>query len=90
MLIPCAFANEIPEALWPGSYAYLDDFVFVGDLRDEGPIPLNERVVAYDLYSFEGNRRRYVVFGDTHDARLDPEEAARLFREQGIPLPSVE
>ena len=90
LLIPCAFSNQIPDALWPDSYAFLDDFVIVGDVLDEGPIPLDERIVAYDKYSFKGDRPRLVAFGDASCSRLDPEEAERLFREQGIPLPSAE
>ena len=80
---------SIADLLFPSSYAYLDDYIYIDDVD---LTPANDKpsttIAAYDRWSFEGNRQRIIAFADGHVEELRDEEAKPLFEGQGLEYPA--
>jgi hypothetical protein len=72
-----------------GSYAYLDDYVFVDGIQfalgDSGD---NTTIAGYDIRSFEGDQQRVVVFANAQVSTIPDELASSLFETQGLEYPT--
>ena len=72
-----------------GSYAYLDDYVFIDGIQFAlGEGGDNTTVAGYDIRSFEGDQKRIVVFANAQVGAIPDERARSLFESQGLEYPT--
>lgn len=87
MLMPSYNADVVSRMLYPGTHAFLDDYVYVTDVDFDSPNK-GTIIAAYDWRTFKGQQRRIIGFADGHVEATDHEQARPLFEAQGIPYPS--
>lgn len=74
--------------LCPGSYAFLNDIVFLPDVDLGRTNPQRSRTIAaYDVQSFRRLGRRCIAFASGAVQWLPDDRARPLFQAQGIPYP---
>ncbi len=76
-------------AMWcRGSYAFLDDYVYLSWVDYTCPLSKAKRtIVAYDVHSFRRAGRQLIGFADGHVEWLSDNRAKLLFQAQGVPYP---
>jgi prepilin-type processing-associated H-X9-DG protein len=80
--------RETATRFFPGSLAYLNDFVFLqGVDLTRSNSQQTRTIAAYDLQSFRNRSVRIVAFADGHVEALWDDRAKPLFREQGLAYP---
>lgn len=88
MLVPSYNADVVSRMVYPGTYAFLDDYVYITGVDFDSPSQ-GTTIAAYDWRTFSGQQRRIIGFADGHVGLIDHEQAKPLFEAQGIPYPSL-
>lgn len=83
-----AYPGDVSVFLWPGSHAFLNDYVYISGVDfSRANTRRGKTVAAYDIQSFRRIGRRLIGFADGHVASLSNERAEPLFQAQGIRYP---
>ncbi len=89
VILGCRYANETAVWLYPGTHAYLKDYVFISGVNLARSNPQRGMTIAaYDIHIPRKHARLTIAYGDGHVNHLWWDDRAKpLFEAQGIPFP---